>query len=86
MICFTALLVYRLLEAKLDDRKTHVTTDNLISTLKNMNVTNIHDVEYMALYNGSRTLEALTGMTPLGLDHLHYRPKDLNGKIKKFLT
>ena len=86
MICFTSLLVYRLLEAQLDDQGTHVTTDNLISTLKNMNVTNIHDVEYMALYNGSRTLEALTGMTPLGLDRLHYRPKDLNGKIKKFLT
>jgi transposase len=86
MICYTALLVYRLLEAKLDDQKTHITTDNLISTLKNMNVTNIHDVEYMALYNGSRALEALTEMTMLGLDRLHYRPKDLNGKIKKFLT
>lgn len=86
LICYTALLVYRLLEAKLDDQGTHVTTDNLISTLKNMNVTNIHDVEYMALYTGSRTLEALTGMTSLGLDRLHYRPKDLNGTIKKFLT
>ena len=86
MICYTALLVYRLLEAKLDDQNTHVTTKNLISTLKNMNVTNIHDVEYMALYTGSRTLEALNRMTPLGLDRLHYRPKDLNGKIKKILT
>ena len=86
LICYTALLVYRLLEAKLDDQGTHVTTDNLISTLKNMNVTNIHDVEYMALYTGSRTLEALTRMTSLGLDRLHYRPKDLNGTIKKFLT
>ena len=72
MICYTALLVYRLLEAKLDDQKTHVTTENLISTLKNMNVTNIHDVEYMALYNGSRTLDALSEMTQLGLDKLHY--------------
>lgn len=86
MICYTALLVYRLLEAKLDDQKTHVTTENLISTLKNMNVTNIHDVEYMALYSGSKTLEALTRMTSLELDRLHYRPKDLNGKIKKILT
>ena len=86
MICFTALLVYRLLEVKLDDQGTHITTDNLISTLKNINVTNIHDVEYMALYNGSKTLDALTRMTSLELDRLHYRPKDLNGKIKKFLT
>lgn len=86
MICYTALLVYRLLEAKLDDQKTHVTTDHLITTLKNMNVTNIHDVEYMALYDGSKTLDALTRMTSLELDRLHYRPKDLYGKIKKILT
>lgn len=86
LICYTALLVYRLLEAKLDDQNTHMTTENLISTLKNMNVTNIHDVEYMALYTGSRALEALTMMTAMGLDRLHYRPKDLNGKIKKILT
>ncbi len=86
LICYTALLVYRLLEAKLDDQDTHVTTENLITTLKNMNVTNIHDVEYMALYKGSRTLAALTKATSLELDRLHYKPKDLNGIIKKFLT
>jgi transposase len=85
MICFTALLVYRLLEAKLDDKGTHVTTDNLINTLKNMNVTNIHDVEYMALYNGSKTLGALMKLMDLNLDHLHYKSKELNGKIKKML-
>ncbi len=46
----------------------------------------MNDVEYMALYNGSRTLDALSEMTQLGLDKLHYRPKDLNGKLKKILT
>lgn len=86
LICYTALLVYRLMEAKLDDQETHVTTGNLITTLKNMNVTNIHDVEYMALYNGSQTLDALNRMTGLELDRLHYRPKDLNKIIKNFLT
>lgn len=86
LICYTALLIYRLLEAKLDDQDTHVTAENLISTLKSMNVTNIHDVEYMALYTGSRSLEALTRLTSLQLDRLHYRPKDLNGMIKKLLT
>jgi len=86
LICYTALLIYRLLEAKLDDQNTHVTAENLISTLKSMNVTNIHDVEYMALYTGSRALEALTRLTSLQLDRLHYRPKDLNGMIKKLLT
>lgn len=85
MICYTALLVYRLLEAKLDDQHTHVTTENLINTLKNMNVTNVHDVEYMSLYNGSKALAALTQLTDLDLDRLHYKPKELNNKIKKIL-
>ena len=43
-ICFTALLVYRLLEARLDDQHTHITTENLITTLKNINVTNVQRI------------------------------------------
>lgn len=86
LICYTALLVYRLLEARLDDQKTHVTPDHLVTTLKNMNVTNIHDMDYMALYKGSKTLDALTRLTMLPLDRRHYRPKDLNRIIKKILS
>ncbi len=85
LICYTALLVFRLLEAKLDTNGTHVTTDDLITTLKNMNVTNIHDIEYMALYNGSNALNALVELTSLDLGRVHYKPKDLNGKMRKIL-
>ena len=85
LICYTALLVYRLLEARLDDQGTHVTVEDLITTLKNMNVANIHDIEYMALYNGSKALDALTRLSMLPLDRLHYKPKELNKMIKKFL-
>ena len=85
LICYTALLVYRLLENKLDARKTHTTTENLIKTLQNMNVVNVHDVEYMSIYKGSKTLDALTRLSNLELDRVHYRPKDLNKKIKKIL-
>ena len=48
-----------------------------------MNVVNIHDIEYMALYKGSKALDALTKLSKLELDRVLYRPKDLNGKIKK---
>lgn len=85
LICYTALLVYRLLEVQLDDQDTHITASDLISTLKNMNVANVHDLEYMALYNGSKALDALTRLTFLPLDRIHYRPKELNKMIKKFL-
>ena len=86
LICYTALLVYRLLEARLDDQGTHITPDHLVTTLKNMNVTNIHDIDYMALYKGSKSLGALTRLTMLPLDRRHYKPKDLNRMIKKFLS
>lgn len=85
LICYTALLIYRLLECKLHDQGIHVTTDNLLATLKNMNVTNVHDIEYMALYEGSKTLEALTELSGLILDHQHFHPKELNKILKKSL-
>jgi transposase len=85
LICYTALLVYRLLECKLDDQGTHITIDNLITTLKNMNVINVHDVEYMALYDGSTALDALVKLTSLPLDRVHYRPKEIQKYIKKHL-
>ena len=85
LICYTALLVYRLLECKLDDQGTHITTDNLLVNLKNMNVANVHDIEYLALYNGSKTLDALTELSDLILDHLHFLPKELNKILKNSL-
>lgn len=84
LICYTALLVYRLLECRLDDNGTHVTTDNLIRTLKNMNVTD-EGVYYRATYKGSKALTALTAVENLGLDMKRYKPTDLKKKIKKLL-
>lgn len=85
LTCFTALLVYRLLECMLDDQGTHVTVEELIETLKNMNVVNEHDVYYSATYTSSYTLKALEQLTELGLDFQYYKPKDLNKISKKFL-
>lgn len=83
LICYTALLVYRLIECKLDDHGTHVTTDDLIKTLKVMNVMNVHDREYQALYTGSPVLDALVRLTGMPLDKMHYLPKELRKYTKK---
>ena len=84
LICYTALLVYRLLECKLDDNGTHVTTDNLIKTLRNMNVVDA-DMYYLAAYRGSKTLDALTKLENLELNKKRYQPPVLRKKIKKLL-
>ena len=83
MICYTALLIYRLLENKLDQYGTHFTTDNILDTLKNMNVVNTQDIFYTSAYTSSKVCTALNGVFDLGLDKKYYQPKELNKKIKK---
>ena len=85
MICYTALLIYRLLEVKLNrfDKDTHLTTRNIIETLQNMQVANISDFCYAAQYKGSITLSALEGVFALGLNNQYYLPKELNKKCRK---
>ncbi len=82
-ICFTALLIYRLLECRLDDQGTHVTTNQLIDTLKNMNVTDVNSLFYHASYSDSKTLQALEKLFRLNLNCRDYLPKDLRRQIKK---
>lgn len=82
LICYTALLIYRLLEVKLDRNKTHFTTGQIIETLQNMNVVNCSDMYYQACYTGSDVLDSLEQLFDLKLNRKYYLPKTLN-KLKK---
>lgn len=84
LICYTALLIYRLMECKLDDNLTHVTTSNLIKTLRNMNVVNMDDMYYKSIFSGSQALDALERCFELQLNRKYYKPSDLNKIVKKF--
>lgn len=83
MICYTALLIYRLLEKKLDQQGTHFTIENILETLRNMEVANIEDMCYMSTYTCSQVCTALNAAFDLGLDRKYYQPKELNKKLKK---
>lgn len=85
MVCYTALLIYRLLENKLDQYGTHFTTENILETLQNMNVMNTQDAFYTAAYTASQVCTALNGVFDLGLDKKYYLPKELTKKVKKIL-
>ena len=82
MICYTALLVYRILEKMLSYKKYHFSIDNVIETMRNMNVSNIQDICYMSNYTNSQICIALNEITGLELDKQYYLPKELNKKIK----
>ena len=86
MVCYTALLIYRILEKKLDMYGTHFTVENVIETLNNMQVANLEDICYMSTYNNSQVLTSLNAIFNLELDKKYYQPKDLNKKIKKIST
>ena len=83
MICYTALLIFRLLEKKLDMNKTHFTVGNIIETLQNMEVVNLEDICYMSTYTCSQVCTALNAIFDLRLDKKYYQPKELNKKIKE---
>ena len=85
MTCYTALLIERLLEAKLDEKVEHFTTSQIIETIKSMNVINIQDSYYQSIYSGSKLSDALNSVYGLDLNRKYYLPKDLNKKIKNIL-
>ena len=85
MICYTALLIHRLLQTKLDRYGTHFSTESIIQTLQNMEVANIEDMCYMSTYSSSQVCTALNAVFDLGLDKKYYPPKELNKKLKKIL-
>ena len=83
MTCYTALLIQRIMEVKLNQKGRHFTTGEIIENLKNMNVVNNHDLYYQATYTGSTLCDALNETFGLELDKEYYQPKELNKKIKK---
>ena len=85
MICYTSLLIYRLLEKKLDLNQTHFSVENIVETLKNMEVANIEDMCYMSTYTCSQVSTALNAVFDLELNKKYYQPKELNKKVKKIL-
>ena len=82
LICYTSLLIYRLLTTLLDKNDTHLTNDQIIETLRNMNIVNIDGLIYKSLYTNSYALKSLLGVTKQNLDHEYYLKSNLNKLCK----
>jgi transposase len=61
LICFLALLVYRLLEKKLDEKNAgkKYTCSQILSTLKEMNFASVEEQGYMPLYERTELTDVL---------------------------
>jgi transposase len=86
MICYAALLVHRLLEKLIDDAgPDHFTINDLIETIRNINIAPTDPKFCTALYTGSKILSTLQSITGIHLDMKHYRTKDLDMIIRKLV-
>ena len=82
MICYTALLIYRLLEKQLKEKGYHFTINEILTTLKNMNLYEDYS-KYNSLYTQSSSLDALIDISELDFDAEYFKPSYINKILKK---
>lgn len=82
LVCFTALLLFRILQKKLNSGDDRFTVDEIIKTLKTINVSNNKNLYYEAQYTGSETLNALESTFNLRLNKKNHDFHELRKKIK----
>lgn len=80
MTCFMSLLVYRVLEKKLDNR---YTCSQIVSTLRGMNMTKAQDVGYVPAYTATDITDALHEYAGFSTDYEIIRTKAMQGIIRK---
>ncbi len=84
-INYTAFLLLRLLEAKLNQNGNTFTTSEILETLQNLEVFLKQNVYYEAEYDAGNILNELEHIYHLGLDKLYYSVPNMNKKIKTLI-
>lgn len=80
LTCFLALLVYRILEKKLEGS---YTCEEILSTLKEMNFADIEDQGYMPLYRRSKLTDALHEVCGIRTDYQFITRQKMRGIQKR---
>lgn len=82
LICFAALLIYRILEVSLNRKNHHFTTNQIIDTIKNLNVKPLNDMITETLYENSKVLKSIEELYNLGISNKYYLTTEFNKKFK----
>lgn len=80
LTCFISLLIYRILERKLDQK---YTCDNIVSTLRSMRVTKAKDIGFVPSYTRSDITDKLHEMAGFRTDYEIIRAKAMKGVVRK---
>lgn len=83
MTCFMSLLVYRVLEKKLDCQ---YTCDQIVSTLRGMRMTRVKDIGYIPSYQRTELTDALHEYAGFRTDYEITREKAMRGVIRRSKT
>ena len=59
LTCYLALLIFRILEQKINTNDNHFTSNQIISCLKDMNLTNINDLCYIPSFTRTQLTDLL---------------------------
>ena len=85
LICYAALLIYRLLEVSLEKNGNHFTTNQIIDTIKNLQVKPFNSMIVETLYKDSKVLRAIEDLYRLGISDKYYLTHEFNKKFKNLL-
>lgn len=80
LTCFISLLIYRLLEKKLDDK---FTCDEIISTIRNMNVTTVGENGFIPAYIRTILTDTLHDTFRFNTDYQYMTDRNLKGLTRK---
>ena len=80
LTCFMALLVFRVLEKKLDGA---YTCSQILETLRSMRVTKAGDIGYIPSYTRTEITDSLHEMAGFKTDHEITRMKTMQGIIRE---
>lgn len=83
LTCYLALLVYRILEQKLNSGDRHFTTREIVDALRNMNLFKLGEIGFASNYPNSQLLEALCKEFDLPLNKQAYRIDKIKKMIKQ---
>lgn len=79
LTCFIALMVYRILEKKLDEK---YSCENIIQTLQAMNLTLVNNEGYIPAYTRTELTDALHNYTGFRTDHELTTKREMAGIIR----
>ena len=82
MICYTSLLIYRLLEKKLKEKDYNFTINEILESLKSINVFQDED-KYKPIYEQGQFLDAMNDITQIDLDSTYFKQTYFKKIIKK---